>query len=143
LLSYRTSFGYNMTQKDNEEKIDGFRASSYQRYQGEKLEKRFNTFSYWLLTKVMDSHDVGRGRQGIKLALQKIIAKTVIIGIDSDVLFPIEEQKIVAQHIKNAKYYEITSSLGHDGFLTENKRVSEIIDEIINHKPIKRYLKVS
>lgn len=143
LLSYRTSLGYNMTQKDDEEKIDGFRASSYQRYQGEKLEKRFNSFSYWLLTKVMDSHNVGRKREGIKLALQRITAKTVIIGIDSDVLFPSTEQKMIAKFIKSAEYYEINSNLGHDGFLTESGRVGEIIEASINHKPLKQYLQVS
>src|SRR5690606_5493735 len=35
LLSYRTSSGYNTTQVESESKLDGFRASSYQQYQGE------------------------------------------------------------------------------------------------------------
>ena len=143
LLSYRTSFGYNSTQEDNEEKLDGYRASSYQRYQGEKLEKRFNTFSYWLLTKVMDSHDVGRNRGGIELALSRIRARTVIIGIDSDILFPVAEQKLISKNIKNAFYFEISSNLGHDGFLTESETVSKIIEDVLDQKSVNRYLKVS
>jgi len=142
MLSYRTSQTYNRTQKDNEEKLDEFKASSYQRYQGEKLEKRFNTFSYWLLTKVMDSHDVGRKREGIALALSRITARTTIIGIDSDALFPVAEQKMITRHIKHAEYYEITSDLGHDGFLTESKRISEILAVIINSKPKKRVVQI-
>jgi len=62
LLSYRTSSGYDSTQQDLSEKLDNFNASSYQRYQGNKLVKRFNAFSYWLLSKAMDSHNVGRNR---------------------------------------------------------------------------------
>jgi homoserine O-acetyltransferase len=143
LLSYRTSLGYNLTQKDEAEKTDNFRASSYQRYQGEKLERRFNAFSYYLLTKIMDSHNIGRNRNGIIAALSRIRAKTKVIGIDSDLLFPVAEQKLISEHIKDAKYYEISSILGHDGFLTENAKVSEIISDLIYHKSDNIYLRVS
>lgn len=143
LLSYRTSQGYNSTQKENDEKLENFKASSYQRYQGEKLIKRFNTFSYWLLTKAMDSHDVGRNRGGVELALSEIKAKTIVIGITSDMLFPIEEQQLIARNITNSIYFEITSNLGHDGFLTESKIVSEIIQQGIYQEASKSFVKVS
>ncbi len=127
LLSYRTAIGYNSTQKDNSEKIDGYRSSSYQQYQGDKLVQRFNAFSYYTLTKTMDSHNVGRGRPSIISALTKIQAKTTIVGISTDLLFPIEEQQFLAQHIENATFIEIYSELGHDGFLTESEKVSKVI----------------
>jgi len=142
LLSYRTGAGYNATQQDNDEKTDYYRASSYQRYQGEKLIKRFNAFSYWLLSKAMDSHDVGRGRGGIDKALAHVTATTTIIGIDSDFLFPPEEQKCIARGIKDAQYVEISSQLGHDGFLTEHESVGTIIRKALMSEPATTYLRV-
>jgi len=128
LLSYRTYETYGATQLETEEdKVDDYRASSYQNYQGEKLVKRFNAFSYWFLTKAMDAHHVGRGRNGIEHALQLIKARTLVIGITSDVLFPLEEQKYLAKHITNAQFSAINSFYGHDGFLIETKQISKEI----------------
>jgi homoserine O-acetyltransferase len=97
LISYRNYETYLATQSEKEEtKTEDFRSESYQRYQGEKLAKRFNAFSYYFLSKGMDSHNVGRGRGSVPQALQKIKAKTLAIGITTDILFPVGEQKIIA-----------------------------------------------
>lgn len=131
LLSYRSSQGYNKTQVDDDEKIDGFRAQSYQRYQGEKLVKRFNAFSYWTLSKAMDSHNIGRKRGGIEAALSSIRARTTILGIETDILFPLEEQKFLYRYIPNARLDIINSDLGHDGFLTESTKVTQVIKGVM------------
>ncbi len=138
LLSYRTATGYDLTQQDISEDLENYRVTSYQRYQGEKLIKRFDAFSYWTLSKAMDSHNVGRGRGGLDLALSVIKSKTTVIGIDTDVLFPISEQKLLTKKIKNARYEELSSKLGHDGFLTESAKVSSIISSVLEKKPILR-----
>lgn len=132
LLSYRTAHGYNHTQQDASEDLENYKVTSYQRYQGEKLTKRFNTFSYWTLSKAMDSHNVGRGRGGLDQALSKVIANTTVVGIDSDFLFPTIEQKYIADKISNAHYVELSSRLGHDGFLTESNSVSRIIEKALS-----------
>jgi homoserine O-acetyltransferase len=120
MLSYRSYETYQASQSESEDGvIDGFKASSYQRYQGEKLVNRFNAFSYYTLIKVMDSHHVGRGRGGCIAALSRIKAKTLVIGVASDVLFPIGEQLFLAKHIPNASFVAIESPYGHDGFLIE------------------------
>ncbi|GAA4794054.1 homoserine O-acetyltransferase [Olivibacter ginsenosidimutans] len=128
LLSYRTYETYGATQLETDaDKIDDFKASSYQNYQGEKLVKRFNAYSYWFLSKAMDAHHVGRGRNSIEQALQAITAKTLVIGISSDQLFPLEEQQFLAKHIPAAKFIAINSFYGHDGFLIETKQISKEI----------------
>lgn len=132
LLSYRTPQGYNHTQADDEEKLDQFKVQSYQQYQGQKLVKRYNAFSYWALTKAMDSHNVGRNRGGISSALSQIKARTTILGIETDILFPLEEQRFLYTHIPNARLEVIHSDLGHDGFLTENGKVSQVIQAILD-----------
>ncbi|MFB2120269.1 homoserine O-acetyltransferase [Parapedobacter sp. 2B3] len=133
LLSYRGYDTYGATQLEtSDDKQDDFRASSYQNYQGEKLVKRFNAYSYWLLSKAMDGHNVGRGRQSVPDALRLVQAKTLVIGIDTDLLFPVEEQKFLAKHIAGAKYAEINSFYGHDGFLIETKRIAEVLADFLN-----------
>lgn len=131
LLSYRSAQGYNNTQADNDEKLDGFRVQSYQKYQGQKLVNRYNAFSYWTLTKAMDSHNVGRGRGGLASALAQVKAKTTILGIETDILFPLDEQKYLYTHIPNARLEVIHSDLGHDGFLTEYVKVGQVISGIL------------
>lgn len=128
LLSYRNYETYQISQKEKTtEKTDGFMSESYQIYQGEKLAKRFNAFSYYFLSKSMDAHNVGRGRGGYQEALQTIQAKTMVIGISSDILFPVIEQQQVAEHIPQAEITIINSIFGHDGFLLEFEKISQII----------------
>lgn len=131
LLSYRTPSGYNITQEDNEYKLDGFKVQTYQRYQGDKLVKRFNAFSYYALTKAMDSHNLGRGRGSIEKVLGGINIKLTCIGISSDLLFPLIEQKYLVDFIPEAKLIVIDSVLGHDGFLTEHVQVGQIFNTIL------------
>ena len=65
-LSYRGYKTYNVTQQEDDDQLTGnYRAASYQNYQGDKLVNRFNAYSYWYLSKAMDSHNVGRGRNGV------------------------------------------------------------------------------
>src|SRR5690606_36725686 len=88
MISYRHYDIFAKTQAEKaSDKVDNFRAASYQRYQGQKLADRFNAFSYWILSKVMDSHHVGRGRGTIEEALTQITARALVIGIQSDLLF--------------------------------------------------------
>jgi homoserine O-acetyltransferase len=127
LLSYRSYQSYQITQLDKEEQPDGFRAASYQQYQGEKLALRFNAFSYWTLSKAMDSHHIGRGRGGIIHALGNIPSEVLVIGIVEDVLFPVEEQKTLARYIPSAQFCRLSSPFGHDGFLIETQKIKMCI----------------
>jgi homoserine O-acetyltransferase len=128
LLSYRGYKTYTVSQQDENDNIsDDHRASSYQNYQGQKLVNRFNAYSYWYLTKAMDSHNVGRDRKGVEKALSLIKAKTLVIGIKSDLLFPVEEQQYLFRHIPKAAFAEFDSFYGHDGFLIETEALTNII----------------
>lgn len=120
MLSYRHyNIFLNKQSETDDDTFDHYRASSYLRYMGEKLSKRFNAFAYYTLSKAMDSHHVGRGRESMEKALASIKAQTLVISIDSDLLFPISEQEFLFQHIPNAAFTKIESIYGHDGFLVE------------------------
>ena len=136
LISYRNYDVYEQGQSEMEnEKLNYFKSESYQRYQGEKLAKRFNAFSYYFLSKGMDAHNVGRKRTSIVNALQQIKAKTLVIGIESDILFPLAEQQYLAKHIPGAAYLSIYSTYGHDGFLLEFEQIQDCITTfLLNNK---------
>ncbi len=138
LISYRSYEGYALRQPDNNsqwmvndsgESSGG--AASYQRYQGQKLANRFDAFSYYTLSKTMDSHNVGRGRGSVESALQQVAAKTLVIGIDSDVLFPLSEQQYLAEKIPGARLVAISSHFGHDGFLLEFEAIQQHIEAFL------------
>ncbi|CAN5127694.1 homoserine O-acetyltransferase [soil metagenome] len=127
MLTYRNYQAFVNTQTDEDDRIKDFRSESYIHYQGEKLVKRFNAYSYFLLTKSMDSHNVARGRGKMEEVLKQIKAKTICIGISSDMLCPVNEQKFLAANIPNAKFVEIDSPFGHDGFLVEGEKIGLVV----------------
>jgi homoserine O-acetyltransferase len=130
LLSYRSYEAYARSQAEPEaDEVPAFyRASSYQQYQGDKLTARFNAYSYVTLSHVMDSHHVGRGRGGVAAALARVQARTLVLGISSDVLFPVSEQLLLARLIPGAMYGEMESSFGHDGFLIETAQIARFLE---------------
>jgi homoserine O-acetyltransferase/O-succinyltransferase len=131
MLTYR-NYGIMVQQQTDAdaEKIDGFKATSYINYQGDKLVQRFNAYSYWQLTKSMDSHNISRNRGGnLQAVLKNIKQRTLIIGISSDILCPLVEQHFLAKHISNAAMITIDSDYGHDGFMVESKIISQHLAE--------------
>ncbi len=129
LLSYRNEQTYGRTQQEKDESRTGdLRASSYQNYQGDKLVKRFDAYSYHALTRIMDTHNVIRGRGSLGGAVGRIDARVLCVGITSDFLFPVHEQKLLA-HVSQGEYNGMDSSYGHDGFLIETERITAIVRE--------------
>lgn len=128
MLSYRHYATYLATQEEaTDEKIDNFKAATYQHHQGEKLANRFNAFSYWTLSKAMDSHNIGRNKGGILNALKQIKTRSLFISIANDQLFPVNEQKFLADNVGDSQFEIINSTYGHDGFLIEVEQLNEVI----------------
>ncbi|WP_162339791.1 homoserine O-acetyltransferase family protein [Cyclobacterium salsum] len=127
MLSYRHPETFIQSQSETEEKRDHFKISSYLRYQGQKLANRFNALSYWILSKAMDSHDLGRARGGTANALARIQCRVLSIGVDTDVLFTCEESRYISRHVAKGTYREIKSVYGHDAFLIEYEQLQYIL----------------
>ncbi|MEM7107405.1 MAG: homoserine O-acetyltransferase [Bacteroidota bacterium] len=131
MLSYRNQGTYALTQTDDDSKIDDFKASSYQAYQGDKLVKRFSPHAYWVLSKAMDSHNIARCRGQAEEVLAKIKSNALILGLENDILFQTSEQEFLAQHIPKSKFKLVASKYGHDGFLIETESISNYIKEFL------------
>lgn len=135
LLTYRGGEGYNLTQRESEPgKLlprAAHRPCSYQQYQGLKLCRRYNAYSYVKILDAFDTHDVGRSRGGLEKALSRISAQTMTVGITTDMIFPPAEMRRLAAAIPGAAYEELASDFGHDGFLVEHQRLNDILTKFL------------
>jgi homoserine O-acetyltransferase len=135
LLSYRGAAAYNRTQAESDnERMEKHRVCSYQHHQGKKLVERFNAYSYYRLTQALDSHNIGRARISIESALNSIAARTLLIAISSDLLFPVSEHEFMHQHIPQSTLRIIESDFAHDGFLVEADKLNEMIIQFYEEK---------
>lgn len=104
-----------------------YAVESYLDFHGNKFVRRFDANSYITLVSAMNSHDVGRDRGGIEAALGKITAPTLVLGVDSDRLFPLSGQQLIANNISGpltgGGLQLVQSEYGHDGFLIEAAEV--------------------
>lgn len=105
-----------------------FAVESYLSFHGNKFTRRFDANSYLVLTDAMNSHDLGRDRGGVEAALAAIPARALVLGIDSDRLFPVAGQEVIARHlpgnIDGDAPTVISSEYGHDAFLIETEAVA-------------------
>ena len=138
MLTYRNYELFKAQQSDvAADELKNYRAESYIHYQAQKLAHRFDALSYYKLTELMDSHQLARGRhQSIEEILGRIQQPSMIIGISSDILCPPSEQKFLAEHLSDVEFHEIDSRYGHDGFLIESEKISEILKKWLKEKKV-------
>ena len=138
MLTYRNYELFKKQQNDDDlNTYKQHKATSYIKYQAQKLADRFDALTYYKLTEAMDSHQLARGRaKTIENVLKQINIPTLIIGISSDLLCPPQEQQFLAQHLPDADYYEIDSEYGHDGFLIEYEKIGSILLHWMQQKNI-------
>ena len=150
LLNYRSSAELNdrfeRTWQSSISPIgDGgrFAVVSYLDFHGNKFTRRFDANSYITLVQAMNSHDVGRGRESLESALAGIKAKALVIGIDSDRLFPVADQRVIAEHLGTdhgtrgerlvgGQLHVLESPYGHDGFLIEDALVGPLLRDLLD-----------
>ena len=108
-----------------------FLCKSYLEYQGQKILSRFDPVTYLKLLEQLDTHDIGRDRGGKEMALSDVKIPALVLGIDSDILYPIHEQEELANFFPNGNLKVIKSEAGHDGFLLEQNQVATYITEFL------------
>ncbi|MBD2580071.1 homoserine O-acetyltransferase [Oscillatoria sp. FACHB-1406] len=104
-----------------------FTVTEYLQHHGRKIVDRFDANTYVTLTKAMDTYDLSRDRGDYPAVLEKIAQPTLIVGIESDVLYPPIEQQQLVEAIPNAKLAWLPSPHGHDGFLLDR----DILDRFV------------
>jgi len=113
-----------------------YAVESYLDFHGNKFTRRFDANSYITLVNAMNSHDIGRGRGGVAAALSRVSAQALVLGIDSDRLFPVEHQRLIASllpsTIDGGEAVVISSPFGHDGFLIEADVVGGHLERLLH-----------
>jgi homoserine O-acetyltransferase len=114
---------------------DLFAMESYLRYQGRQLVDRFDAATYVALTRAMDTHDVARGRGDFEEVLRGLRVPTLVVSIDSDVLYLPDEQEVIARLVPGARLARLASSDGHDAFLIDVDWLSDEVAEFRGRTP--------
>lgn len=113
-----------------------FAVESYLDFHGNKFTRRFDANSYLVLVDAMNSHDIGRDRDGVAAALQRATGLGLVLGIDSDRLFPVPGQRVIAKHLPNSLTGDepvvISSPFGHDAFLIEDALVGPELARLLD-----------
>jgi homoserine O-acetyltransferase/O-succinyltransferase len=113
-----------------------YAVESYLDFHGNKFTRRFDANSYITLVGAMNSHDIGRDRGGVAKALSRVTARALVLGIDSDRLFPLEHQRLIASllpsTIDDGEVVVISSPFGHDGFLIEDELVGPHLKRLLD-----------
>tara|TARA_B100000674_G_scaffold282010_1_gene233198 strand:- start:4192 stop:5394 length:1203 start_codon:yes stop_codon:yes gene_type:complete len=111
-----------------------FDVESYLDYQAAKFPWRFDANTYLILNKMMDLHDVGRGRGGVEQALKRITCPSLLMSVRTDFLYPRPQQIRIVDALKGrvpVEHIDIDSDNGHDGFLTEPEQTGGPMGDFI------------
>ena len=116
-----------------------FSAQSYLRYQGDKFISRFDANCYIHITRKLDTHDISRDRtdnedEPLEKVLSRLPPRALVIGVQTDGLFMVSEQREIAQHIPDAELVIINSPDGHDGFLLEFEQINTHILRVLKRE---------
>ena len=131
MISYRTAKAYELKFGREKDSRGDWEVRKYLQYQGRKFQDRFDAVTYVKLTEQMDTHDVGRGRGGVKAALAGMIPRVLVIGLDSDLLYPPHEQSDLVSMIPESSLHIIQSINGHDGFLLEHEAIDRAVNQFL------------
>jgi len=128
MITYRTPQNYDQKfGRRKQGESNQFQVESYLQYQGEKLARRFDANAYVILSKAMDTHDISRCRPSTEQVLNQLEIPIQVIGVNSDHLYPVAEQKDLVNFLPNGRLHVIDSPYGHDAFLIEFEQLQDTI----------------
>lgn len=124
LLDQRYARNHDRNGEDPSRDVAGrFDVGGYLDYQGRIFHRRFDANSYLAISRAMDLFELGRTPAEEGRALGRIKGRVLLVGIRSDWLFPPGDVRALAERMVEAgveaRYAEIDSSHGHDGFLAD------------------------
>jgi len=102
----------------DKQKSATFPITDYLKLQADKFASHFSAKRFINLSLSVDLH---------KIDPQKISTDCLCVGIQNDLIAPIEQVKNLASNIgQNATFSELKSSVGHDGFLKEFDQLAQL-----------------
>jgi homoserine O-acetyltransferase len=131
-VTYRSEYELATRFGRNPQGDGRYAVESYLDHHATKLVNRFDAGSYVVLTRAMNSHDIGRDRGGLQQALKGLTARLVVAAVDSDRLYPSRlSTELIDARPDAGPLHLIKSAYGHDGFLIELDQVGTLIAETL------------
>lgn len=95
---------------------------------------------YRLMNFIQKSNDLCRNRTDIKTVMSSIKATIHLIGIDTDGIYSVDENRTTFLKLRKIKsnvfYHEIESNFGQDAYLNESETIANFLQPIFKSKPI-------
>jgi homoserine O-acetyltransferase len=137
MITYQSGEQWNTTfgrrRNPGESWLDAdFLVESYLVHQGEKFCQIYDPNSYLYMSKAMDLFDLEpRSGGGVGPSVADIRSPALVVGVDSDMLFPVQQQRDLAsalrQHDCAVTYRELETQHGHDTFLVEQRALGDLM----------------
>lgn len=146
MLSYRSAaefeqrFGRELVPEERQTgdpfDID-FEVESYLDAHAKKFIGTFDANCYLYLSRAMDLFDVADHGGSVEHGLAQVGARRVlVIGVETDLLFPIWQQREIAEGLKDGKreveFHALPSLQGHDAFLVDMDRFRPLVCDFFN-----------
>ena len=114
-----------------------FEVESYLESHANKFVGTFDANSYLYLSRAMDLFDIADHGGSVEAGLERVGAeRALVIGVETDLLFPISHQQRIADGLDNNKrevqFFNLPSLQGHDAFLVDMDRFRPILCDFFN-----------
>lgn len=122
-----------------------FEIEKYLDHQGKKWVNNYDPNSMLWISKAMDGFSMEAedkdGKKSLKAGLAKAMHPALVIGVQHDVLFPVWQQKEIADSLKqagnkNVVYYELDCVFGHDSFLLDAVSIGPAVKGHLEQEPL-------
>jgi len=129
-LQDREAYSYTLGSPD-------FQVESYLRYQADTFAKRFDANAYLYISRALTYFDLARtyGGGSLERAFAQVRARSLLLSFSSDWLYgPRYSEEIVRALGANgaeARHVMIDATYGHDSFLLEEARMTELIRDFL------------
>ncbi|MFO7592663.1 MAG: homoserine O-acetyltransferase [Pseudomonadota bacterium] len=145
LISYRSAeewderFGRDVVSEKERNRSFGpeFQVESYLEANAQKFVGSFDANSYLYLSHAMDWFDLEDHTERL-IALSEAGAgkKALVVGVETDVLFPLHQQESVAALLTESgldvTFHALSSLQGHDAFLVDRERFVPVMKEFFS-----------
>ena len=127
MVSYRSFESFESKFGRDKNQHGSFQASTWLQHHGEKLVNRFDPSCYVYLTRLMDSHDISDDAFTYQEVLASIDQPSLVVGIRSDILYPLQEQEELFNILPQANLAILEGPHGHDSFLIDQDELNELV----------------
>ena len=141
---WRQRFGREPIRADMKDKGDPFTSEfavqGYLEAQASKFVSAFDANSYLYLSRSIDRFDLSKHGDHVEVLRRARLEQALVIGVESDLLFSIDEQRAIAHSLSAAGvttcFRPLACIEGHDSFLIDIDTFGKEIRSFLSQEPV-------